>query len=136
MMANRSNICQRDMRDHGNGLLQPRVRRDVANDNSMHESTVSRVVTNKYMHTPQGVFEMKYFFHSGISSSYGESVSSVTIKQRIRKIIENEDPRKPLSDSKIDSILQREGLVLARRTIAKYREELKIPTSNQRKVLY
>ena len=104
--------------------------------NRMHESTVSRVVTNKYMHTPQGVFEMKYFFHSGISSSYGESVSSVTIKQRIRKIIENEDPRKPLSDSKIVSILQREGLELARRTIAKYREELKIPTSNQRKVLY
>ena len=101
--------------------------RDVANDIGMHESTVSRVVTNKYMHTPQGVFEMKYFFHSGISSSYGESVSSVTIKQRIRKIIENEDPRKPLSDSKIVSILQREGLVLARRTIAKYREELKIP---------
>jgi RNA polymerase sigma-54 factor len=102
----------------------------------MHESTVSRVVTNKYMHTPQGVFEMKYFFHSGISSSYGESVSSVTIKQRIRKIIEAEDPRKPLSDSKIVSILQHEGLVLARRTIAKYREELKISTSNQRKVLY
>ena len=74
---------------------------------------MSRVVTNKYMHTPQGVFEMKYFFHSGISSSYGESVSSVTIKQRIRKIIENEDPRRPLSDSKIVSILQREGLVLA-----------------------
>ena len=69
--------------------------RDVANDIGMHESTVSRVVNNKYMHTPQGVFEMKYFFHSGISSSYGESVSSVTIKQRIRKIIENEDPRKP-----------------------------------------
>ena len=102
----------------------------------MHESTVSRVVNNKYMHTPQGVFEMKYFFHSGIASSYGEAVSSVTIKQRIRKIIENEDPRKPLSDSKIVNILQREGLVLARRTIAKYREELKIPTSNQRKVLY
>ena len=70
--------------------------RDVANDIGMHESTVSRVVTNKYMHTPQGVFEMKFFFHSGISSSYGESVSSVTIKQRIRKIIEHEDPRKPL----------------------------------------
>src|ERR671912_519566 len=107
-----------------------------ANDIGMHESTVSRVVNNKYMHTPQGVFELKYFFHSGISSSFGESVSSVTIKQRIRKIIENEDPRKPLSDSKIVSILQKEGLVLARRTIAKYREELKIPTSNQRKVLY
>ncbi len=127
---------QRDFLDHGIEHLRPLVLRDVANDIGMHESTVSRVVTNKYMHTPQGVFEMKYFFHSGISSSYGESVSSVTIKRRIRKIIENEDPRKPLSDSKIVSILQREGLVLARRTIAKYREELKILTSNQRKVLY
>ena len=127
---------QREFLDHGIEHLRPLVLRDVANDIGMHESTVSRVVTNKYMHTPQGVFEMKYFFHSGISSSYGESVSSVTIKQRIRKIIEQEDPRKPLSDSKIVGILQREGLLLARRTIAKYREELKIPTSNQRKVLY
>jgi RNA polymerase sigma-54 factor len=88
------------------------------------------------MHTPQGVFELKYFFHSGISSSYGEAVSSVTIKQRIRKIIEQEDGQRPLSDSKIVAILRQEGLTLARRTIAKYREELKLPTSNQRKVLY
>ena len=127
---------QKEFLDHGIEYLRPLVLRDVANDIGMHESTVSRVVTNKYMHTPQGVFEMKYFFHSGIASSYGEAVSSVTIKQRIRKIIEQEDPRKPLSDSKIVSILQREGLELARRTIAKYREELKIPTSNQRKVLF
>ena len=127
---------QPEFLDNGIEYLRPLVLRDVANDIGMHESTVSRVVNNKYMHTPQGVFEMKYFFHSGISSSYGDSVSSVTIKQRIRKIIENEDPRKPLSDSKIVSILQKEGLMLARRTIAKYREELKIPTSNQRKVLY
>jgi RNA polymerase sigma-54 factor len=127
---------QREFLDNGIEYLRPLVLRDVANDIGMHESTVSRVVNNKYMHTPQGVFEMKYFFHSGISSSYGDSVSSVMIKQRIRKIIENEDPRKPLSDSKIVSILQKEGLMLARRTIAKYREELKIPTSNQRKVLY
>src|SRR5574338_1167082 len=127
---------QREFLDNGIEYLRPLVLRDVANDIGMHESTVSRVVNNKYMHTPQGVFELKYFFHSGISSSYGDSVSSVTIKQRIRKIIENEDPRKPLSDSKIVSILQKEGLMLARRTIAKYREELKIPTSNQRKVLF
>jgi RNA polymerase sigma-54 factor len=127
---------QREFLDLGIEHLRPLVLRDVANDIGMHESTVSRVVNNKYMHTPQGVFEMKFFFHSGISSSYGDSVSSVTIKQRIRKIIENEDPRKPLSDSKIVSILQKEGLMLARRTIAKYREELKIPTSNQRKVLF
>src|SRR3954452_21851365 len=127
---------QREFLDHGIEYLRPLVLRDVANDIGMHESTVSRVVNNKYMHTPQGVFEMKYFFHSGISSSYGESVSSVTIKQRIKKIIEFEDAKRPLSDSKIVSILQKEGLVLARRTIAKYREELRIPTSNQRKVLY
>jgi RNA polymerase sigma-54 factor len=127
---------QKEFLDHGIEFLRPLVLRDVANDIAMHESTVSRVVTNKYMHTPQGVFEMKYFFHSGISSSYGDNVSSVTIKQRIRRIIEGEDPRKPMSDSKIVSILQKEGLVLARRTIAKYREELKIPTSNQRKMFY
>jgi RNA polymerase sigma-54 factor len=122
--------------DHGIEHLRPLVLRDVANDIGMHESTVSRVVNNKYMHTPQGVYEMKYFFHSGINSSFGEQVSSVTIKQRIKKIIEAEDQRRPFSDSKIMNILQKEGLALARRTIAKYREELKIPTSNQRKVLY
>jgi RNA polymerase sigma-54 factor len=127
---------QRAFLDHGIEHLRPLVLRDVASDIGMHESTVSRVVNNKYMHTPQGVYEMKYFFHSGINSSYGESVSSVTIKQRIRKIIESEDQRRPFSDSKIMNILQKEGLVLARRTIAKYREELRIPTSNQRKVLY
>ncbi len=127
---------QREFLDRGIEHLRPLVLRDVANDIGMHESTVSRVVNNKYMHTPQGVYEMKYFFHSGISSSFGENVSSVTIKQRIKKIIEAEDVRRPLSDSKIMNILQKEGLDLARRTIAKYREELKIPTSNQRKVLY
>ena len=127
---------QREFLDHGIEHLRPLVLRDVANDIGMHESTVSRVVNNKYMHTPQGVFEMKYFFHSGIHSSYGESVSSVTIKRRIQKIVDNEDSQKPLSDSRIVGILQAEGLVLARRTIAKYREELRIPTSSQRKVLY
>ena len=127
---------QREFLDQGIEHLRPLVLRDVANDIGMHESTVSRVVNNKYMHTPQGVFEMKYFFHSGIHSSYGESVSSVTIKQRIKKIVESEDSQKPLSDSRIVSMLQEEGLILARRTIAKYREELKIPTSSQRKVLY
>jgi RNA polymerase sigma-54 factor len=127
---------QRDFLDHGIEYLRPLVLRDVASDIGMHESTVSRVVTNKYMHTPQGVFEMKYFFHSGIASSYGEAVSSVTIKLLTPKNIAQEAATRPLSDSKIVSILQREGLELARRTIAKYREELKIPTSNQRKVLY
>ena len=127
---------QREFLDHGIEHLRPLVLRDVANDIGMHESTVSRVVNNKYMHTPQGVFEMKYFFHSGIHSAYGESVSSVTIKQRIKKIVDDEDPQKPLSDSRIVGLLQSDGLILARRTIAKYREELRIPTSSQRKVLY
>ena len=127
---------QRGFLDHGIEHLRPLVLRDVANDIGMHESTVSRVVTNKYMHTPQGVFEMKYFFHSGISSAYGENVSSVKVKDRIRKIIAQEDARKPLSDSRIVRLLHDEGLVLARRTIAKYREELKIPTSSRRRVHY
>jgi RNA polymerase sigma-54 factor len=127
---------QGEFLDKGIEHLRPLVLRDVANDIGMHESTVSRVVNNKYMHTPQGVYEMKYFFHSGISSSYGENVSSVTIKQRIKKLIESEDTKRPMSDSKIMNLLQKEGLMLARRTIAKYREELRIPTSNQRKVFF
>jgi RNA polymerase sigma-54 factor len=127
---------QQEFLDNGVEHLRPLVLRDVALDISMHESTVSRVVSNKYMHTPQGVFEMRYFFHSGIASVGGDHVSSVTIKQRIRKIVEEENPKRPLSDSKIVKILEEEGLVLARRTIAKYREELRIPPSNQRKNLY
>ena len=127
---------QNEFLDRGIEFLRPLVLRDVANDIGMHESTVSRVVNNKYMHTPQGVLEMKYFFHSGISSAYGESVSSVAIKQRIRRIVEEEDSRKPLSDSRIVRLLQDEGLILARRTIAKYREEMRIPTSGQRRVLF
>ncbi len=124
---------QREFLDHGIEHLRPLVLRDVANDIGMHESTVSRVVNNRYMHTPQGVFEMKYFFHSGIHSSYGETVSSVTIKQRIRMLIDAEDTKQPLSDARIAGRLQEDGLVLARRTIAKYREELRIPTSSRRK---
>jgi len=127
---------QQEFLDNGVEHLRPMVLRDVALDISMHESTVSRVVSNKYMHTPQGVFEMRYFFHSGIASVGGDHVSSVTIKQRIKKIVEEENPKRPLSDSKIVKILEDEGLVLARRTIAKYREELRIPPSNQRKNLY
>jgi RNA polymerase sigma-54 factor len=124
---------QRDFLDHGIEHLRPLVLRDVAQDIGMHESTISRVVNNKYMHTPRGVFEMKYFFHSGIPTATLGNVSSLVIKQRIRRIIESEDPRKPLSDSKILQVLQDDGLGLARRTIAKYREELKMPTSARRK---
>ncbi|MBI3932013.1 MAG: RNA polymerase factor sigma-54 [Acidobacteria bacterium] len=127
---------QRGFLDHGIAHLRPLVLRDVATDIGMHESTVSRVVANKYMHTPRGVYEMRFFFHSGITSTMGESVSSVTIKDRIRKMIEEEDPSRPLSDSRIAEILGAEGLPLARRTVAKYREELRIPPSNLRRSVH
>ncbi len=127
---------QRAFLDHGVSHLRPLVLRDVASDIGMHESTVSRVVANKYMHTPRGVYPLRFFFHSGITSTMGEAVSSVTIKQRIRKMIEDEDSSRPLSDSRIAGILGNEGLPLARRTVAKYREELRIPPSNLRKTVH
>jgi len=127
---------QRGFLDHGIAHLRPLVLRDVATDIGMHESTVSRVVANKYMHTPRGVFEMRFFFHSGITSTMGEAISSVTIKDKIKKMIEQEDGQHPLSDSRIAELLGNEGLPLARRTVAKYREELRIPPSNLRKSVH
>jgi RNA polymerase sigma-54 factor len=124
---------QRAFLDGGIGHLRPLVLRDVATDIGMHESTVSRVVANKYMHTPRGVYELRFFFHSGITSTLGEAVSSVTIKDKIRRLIETEDQSRPLSDSAIADRLRAEGLPLARRTVAKYREELRIPASNLRR---
>jgi RNA polymerase sigma-54 factor len=126
---------QRGFLDGGIAHLRPLVLRDVASDIGMHESTVSRVVANKYMHTPRGVYEMRFFFHSGITSTMGEEVSSVTIKDRIRRLIDAEDGGAPLSDSAITELLRAEGLPLARRTVAKYREELRIPPSNLRRSL-
>ncbi len=127
---------QRGFLDQGIAHLRPLVLRDVATDIGMHESTVSRVVANKYMHTPRGVFELRFFFHSGITSHMGEAVSSVTIKDTIRKMIEAEVPQHPLSDSRIAELLAADGLPLARRTVAKYREELRIPPSNLRKSVH
>jgi RNA polymerase sigma-54 factor len=127
---------QKGFLDDGITHLRPLVLRDVATDIGMHESTVSRVVANKYMHTPRGVFELRFFFHSGITSNMGEAVSSVSIKDKIRKMIEGEDPSRPLSDSRIAELLGRDGLPLARRTVAKYREELRIPPSNLRKSVH
>jgi RNA polymerase sigma-54 factor len=127
---------QRAFLDHGIAHLRPLVLRDVATDIGMHESTVSRVVANKYMHTPRGVFELRFFFHSGITSNMGEAISSVTIKDKIRKMIEGEDAMRPLSDSRIAELLGNQGLPLARRTVAKYREELRIPPSNLRKSVH
>ncbi|HTR04060.1 MAG TPA: RNA polymerase factor sigma-54 [Thermoanaerobaculia bacterium] len=124
---------QRAFLDHGIEHLRPLVLRDVANDIGMHESTVSRVVSNKYMHTPRGLFPMKYFFHSGIDSSQGDDVSSLSIKNKISRIVGEEDTRRPHSDARITQRLRAEGIQIARRTVAKYREELRIPSSSQRK---
>jgi RNA polymerase sigma-54 factor len=127
---------QRAFLDNGIEHLRPMVLRQVAEDIGMHESTISRVVSNKYMYTPRGLFPMKFFFHSGVDSARGENVSSLVVKERIRKLIEAEDPGKPLSDSKIMRMLQREGIRLARRTVAKYREEMFIPSSDKRKKVF
>jgi len=124
---------QHEFLDNGIDFLRPLVLRDVAEDIGMHESTVSRVVTNKYIHTPQGLFEMKYFFHSSIHSQTGADVSSLSVKRKIKKYIEDEDSARPLSDSKIVKLLKAEGLEIARRTVAKYREEMKIPSSTYRR---
>jgi RNA polymerase sigma-54 factor len=124
---------QRAFLDHGIEHLRPLVLRDVANDIGMHESTVSRVVSNKYIHTPRGLFPMKYFFHSGIDSTSGADVSSLSIKNKIARIIGDEDSRRPHSDARIMQKLRAEGIQIARRTVAKYREELRIPSSSQRK---
>jgi RNA polymerase sigma-54 factor len=127
---------QRAFLEKGVDHLRPLVLRDVADDIQMHESTVSRVVSNKYIHTPRGVFLMKYFFHSGIDSDYGEDISSIAVKKKIKSYIEQEDPKKPLSDSKIMKILNDEGINIARRTVAKYRDELNIPSSTDRKQIF
>ncbi len=128
---------QREFLDYGIERLKPLVLKDVADDINMHESTVSRVVNNKYMHTHRGLYEMRFFFHSGIASTRGgDSVSSLTVKEKIRKIIAEEEPKHPLSDAAIVKVLKADGLKIARRTVAKYREELKIPSSSNRKQVF
>jgi RNA polymerase sigma-54 factor len=124
---------QQGFLDFGYEHLRPLILKDVADDIGMHESTVSRVVNHKYMHTPRGLYEMKFFFHSSISSTQGEDVSSLAVKERIKKVVGEEDPRRPLSDAAIVQILSDDGLRIARRTVAKYREELRIPSSNERR---
>jgi RNA polymerase sigma-54 factor len=124
---------QQGFLDFGYEHLRPLILKDVADDIGMHESTVSRVVNHKYMHTPRGLYEMKFFFHSSISSTQGEDVSSLAVKERIKKVVVEEDAKRPLSDAAIVKILSDEGLRIARRTVAKYREELRIPSSNERR---
>ena len=122
--------------DKGIAFLKPLVLRDVAEDIEMHESTISRVTTNKYVHTPQGVYELKYFFNSAISGPGGETVASESVKQRIREIIKGENRKKPYSDQEVAEILKADSINVARRTVAKYRETMGILPSRRRRQLY
>jgi len=127
---------QRAFFDHGPEAMKPLVLHDVAETVGMHESTISRVTTNKYMWTPRGIFELKYFFSSHVSTSDGGACSATAIRSLIKKLIEQEVPSKPVSDSQLAEILEGQGINVARRTIAKYRESLNIPPSHQRKSLF
>ena len=125
---------QQEFLEHGDEAMKPLVLRDVAESIGMHDSTISRVTTNKYMHTPRGVFEFKYFFSSHLSTVDGNEQSSTSVRAKIRKLIGAENPAKPLSDSKIATMLEQEGINVARRTVAKYREAMKLVSSSERKV--
>ncbi len=126
---------QRGFLEYGDEAMRPLVLRDIAEHLDLHESTISRVTTQKYIHTPRGIFEFKYFFSSHVSTSDGGECSATAIRAMIRKFIAKEDPGKPLSDSKIASTLVASGIQVARRTVAKYRESMSIPPSNERKRL-
>jgi RNA polymerase sigma-54 factor len=125
---------QREFFEKGAGHLKPLILHDVAEDIGMHESTISRVTSNKYAHTPQGIYELKYFFSTAIGTTNGDTVAAEAIKNRIRQLIRKEDSSKPLSDNKISEQLKQEGIKVARRTVAKYRDQMKIlPVKHRRK---
>jgi RNA polymerase sigma-54 factor len=124
---------QRDFLDHGLSHLKPLTLRQVAEDVQMHESTISRVTTNKYVYTPQGVFDLKFFFNSAINLSLGDQIASESVKEKIRQIVQSENPESPLSDQEIAEILRDQDVIIARRTVAKYRGMLGVLPSNKRK---
>jgi len=124
---------QTEFLERGEEFMRPMILRDIAEAIGMHESTVSRVTSGKYMHTPRGVFELRYFFSSQVERDDGSGTSSTAIRAKIRKLVREEDPANPLSDSRIAEILSGEGIPVARRTVAKYRDILGIPPSNERK---
>ena len=126
---------QRGFLEHGDQAMKPLVLRDVADAVEMHESTISRITTQKYMHTPRGIYEFKYFFSSHVGTTDGGECSSTAIRALIKKLVGEETPNKPLSDSKLAQLLLEQGINVARRTVAKYREALSIPPSNERKRL-
>ena len=115
--------------------MQPLVLQDIAIETELHESTISRITTKKYIDTPQGIYELKHFFSSHVSTASGGECSSTAIRALIKKLIAAEEPKKPLSDNKIATILAQQGINVARRTVAKYREAISIPPSNERKRL-
>ncbi len=123
---------QKDFLDNGISHLKPLILRDVADEIGMHECTVSRVTSNKYIHTPQGLYSLKFFFNSRIETSDGEDVASQAVRDRIKQIVEGEDPSKPVSDQQLVELLEKEGIHIARRTVAKYRTQLGILSSSQR----
>jgi RNA polymerase sigma-54 factor len=127
---------QREFFDFGINHLKPLILRDVAEDIQMHESTISRVTTNKYVHTPQGIFELKFFFNSGINRTDGEDIASESVKLKIKEIVDKEDEKKPISDQKIVELLRGQNIDIARRTVAKYREQLGILSSSKRKQVF
>lgn len=127
---------QREFLDQGIEYMKPLTLKDIADEIEMHESTVARVVKNKYMHTPRGLFELRYFFNARIASTSGQDMASIAVMEKIRKIIDTESGQKPYSDSGIVNILKAHGISIARRTVAKYRDELGIPSSSERKRLY
>ena len=126
---------QRNFFEHGEIAMRPLVLREIADELELHESTISRVTTHKYMLTPRGVFELKYFFGSSVATEAGGSASSTAIRALIKQLISEENVKKPLSDHQLADILSKQGIVVARRTIAKYREGLQIPPASLRKTL-
>lgn len=126
---------QQDFFEQGEEFMKPMVLADIAQAVDMHESTISRVTTQKFLHSPRGIFELKYFFSSHVNTDSGGEASSTAIRALVKKLIAAENPVKPLSDSKLTALLSDQGIIVARRTVAKYRESLSIPPSNQRKQL-
>ena len=125
---------QPEFLDKGQDELKPMMIKEVAEEVGVHPSTVSRAVANKYAHTPQGVFELRYFFSESVQGPEGGGTSLLILKRRVKKLIEEEDPSRPLTDEQITRILQSQGIQVTRRTVAKYREDMRIPSTHQRRV--
>ncbi len=126
---------QKDFLDYGESMMKPLILREIAEEVGLHESTISRVTSNKYINTPRGIYELKFFFGSSIDNSSGNELASTAIRAKIKEVIKQEDPKKPLSDSEIVLLLKNQDINIARRTVAKYREILNIAPTNLRKIL-